>query len=485
MTVIKVNKEDLLLRDRAVEELTEYYKALSYKKGRDMTYSVRTYGCQLNESDSEKLCGMLESVGLKESPSDEVADVIVFNTCAIRENAEDRLFGNLGMVKSDRISDKDMIVAVCGCMTMMSSNVSKIQKSFPYVDLVFDPQHLHLFPVYLRDAIRNRKQLVNISAEDYIVDDSLVPISRKRKFRALVPIMYGCNNFCTYCVVPYARGRERSRDFSEIVYELEELASKGYKEVMLLGQNVNSYKSADGKNFLHVLEAAANIKGFSRVRFMSSHPKDISSGIVDMMASSPVIETHLHLPLQSGSDAVLKRMNRPYNRDDFMKTAMYFREKVPNGALSTDIIVGFPGETEEDFIRTLEVVKECAFDSAFTFQYSKRPGTKAASMEDQIPQDVVTDRFQRLLDVQNDLAYRSNLSKVGKTEQILIEGQSSTAPDILTGRTMSNHLVNFTIPDELKDPSKTSDDYEGMLCEVEFTHARPYSVDGKMVKIDD
>lgn len=485
MTVIKVNKEDLLLRDRAVEELTEYYKALSYKKGRDMTYSVRTYGCQLNESDSEKLCGMLESVGLKESPSDEVADVIVFNTCAIRENAEDRLFGNLGMVKSDRISDKDMIVAVCGCMTMMSSNVAKIQKSFPYVDLVFDPQHLHLFPVYLRDAIRNRKQLVNISAEDYIVDDSLVPISRKRKFRALVPIMYGCNNFCTYCVVPYARGRERSRDLSEIVYELEELASKGYKEVMLLGQNVNSYKSADGKNFLHVLEAAANIKGFSRVRFMSSHPKDISSGIVDMMASSPVIETHLHLPLQSGSDAVLKRMNRPYNRDDFMKTAMYFREKVPNGALSTDIIVGFPGETEEDFIRTLEVVKECAFDSAFTFQYSKRPGTKAASMEDQIPQDVVTDRFQRLLDVQNDLAYRSNLSKVGKTEQILIEGQSSTAPDILTGRTMSNHLVNFTIPDELKDPSKTSDDYEGMLCEVEFTHARPYSVDGKMVKIDD
>ncbi|MBR1797132.1 MAG: tRNA (N6-isopentenyl adenosine(37)-C2)-methylthiotransferase MiaB [Clostridiales bacterium] len=483
MAIIKVGKEDLRESDSSMSELSEYFSSLSASKGRSITYNVKTYGCQLNESDSEKLCGMLEQMGLKEASSDETADIIIFNTCAVRENAEDRLFGNLGIVKADKINDKDRIVAVCGCMTMVEQNVEKIKKSFPYVDMVFDPQHLHLFPVYLRDALRNKKQLVNISAEDYIVEDSLVPIARKRRFRALVPIMYGCNNFCTYCIVPYARGRERSRDMEEIMDELKKLASEGYKEVMLLGQNVNSYRSSKGERFPQILEAAAGIEGFSRIRFMSSHPKDVSEEIVDIMASYPNIETHLHLPLQSGSDRILKLMNRPYNREDYLKTAHYFRDKVPHGAISTDIIVGFPGETEEDFLETLKVVKECGFDSAFTFQYSRRPGTKAATMEDQIPHDVVTERFGRLLELQNDLAYKSNLAKVGKTEEILIEGQSSTAPDILTGRTLSNHLVNFTIPDELKDPSKTSDDYEGMLCDVEFTHARPYSVDGKMVRL--
>ncbi len=483
MAIIKVAKEDLRERDNAFAELSEYFSALSVTKGRDITYNVRTYGCQLNESDSEKLCGMLQQIGLKEVKGEASADVIIFNTCAVRENAEDRLFGNLGIVKADKKSDKDKIIGVCGCMTKVPENVEKIKKSFPYVDLVFDPQQLHLFPVFLRDAIGKKKQLVNISAEDYIVDDSLVPITRKRKFRALVPIMYGCNNFCTYCIVPYARGRERSRDLSEIIDELNKLASQGYKEVMLLGQNVNSYKGSNGERFPDVLEAAAKIDGFNRIRFMSSHPKDISTEIIDMVAEHPNIETHLHLPLQSGSDRILKLMNRPYNREEYLKTAHYFRERVPNGSISTDIIVGFPGETEEDFLGTLEVVKECAFDSAFTFQYSKRPGTKAASMEDQIPHDVVTDRFGRLLDLQNDLAYKSNLAKVGKTEEILIEGQSSTAPDILTGRTMSNHLVNFTIPDALKDPGKTSDDYEGMLCDVKFTNARPYSVDGEMVRL--
>lgn len=483
MAIIKVGKEDLKERDSAFKELSEYFSALSVTKGRDITYNVRTYGCQLNESDSEKLCGMLQQMGLKEVTGDTSADIIIFNTCAVRENAEDRLFGNLGIVKADKKSDKDKIIGVCGCMTKVPENVEKIKKSFPYVDLVFDPQQLHLFPVFLRDSIGRKKQLVNISAEDYIVDDSLVPINRKRKFRALVPIMYGCNNFCTYCIVPYARGRERSRDLSEIVEELNKLADQGYKEVMLLGQNVNSYMGANGERFPAVLEAAAKIKGFNRIRFMSSHPKDISTEIVDMVAENPNIETHLHLPLQSGSDRILKLMNRPYNREDYLKTAHYFREKVPNGAISTDIIVGFPGETEEDFLGTLEVVKECAFDSAFTFQYSKRPGTKAASMEDQIPHDVVTERFGRLLELQNDLAYKSNQAKIGKTEEILIEGQSSTAPDILTGRTMSNHLVNFTIPEALKLQGKTADDYEGMLCDVKFTSARPYSVDGEMVKL--
>ena len=483
MAIIKVGKDDLRGRDKAMSELKEYFSALSSRKGREITYNIRTYGCQLNESDSEKLSGMLDQMGLTEVTGDASADVIIFNTCAVRENAEDRLFGNLGIVKADKKTDKDKIIGVCGCMTKVPENVEKIRKSFPYVDLVFDPQQLHLFPVYLRDAIGKKKQLVNITSEDYIVDDSLVPILRKRKFRALVPIMYGCNNFCTYCIVPYARGRERSRDISEITEELTALAAQGYKEVMLLGQNVNSYKGTNGERFPEVLKAAAEIKEFNRVRFMSSHPKDVSDEIIEIVSSYSNIETHLHLPLQSGSDRILKLMNRPYNREDYLKTAHYFRQRVPDGAISTDIIVGFPGETEEDFKGTLEVVKECAFDSAFTFQYSIRPGTKAATMEDQVPHDVVTERFGRLLELQNDLAFKSNQAKVGKTEEILIEGQSSTAPDILTGRTLSNHLVNFTIPDELKVPGMNSNDYEGMLCDVEFTHARPYSVDGKMVKL--
>ena len=483
MAIIRVSQDELVQRDAAMSEIREYYSSLCLSKGRKMTYSVRTYGCQLNESDSEKLCGMLEQMGLVSAPEDEASDVTVFNTCAIRENAEDRLFGNLGMVKADKKEDKDRIIAVCGCMTKIPENVDRIKKSFPYVDLVFDPQQLHLFPVYLRDVLRNRKQLVNISAVDYIVDDSLVPVFRKRRFRALVPIMYGCNNFCTYCIVPYARGRERSRDMSDILRELDELACAGYKEVMLLGQNVNSYKSSDGKTFTDLLGEASKIKGFNRIRFMSSHPKDISERIVDLIASSSNIETHLHLPLQSGSDEVLKRMNRPYSRQDFLKTADYFRKMVPEGSISTDIIVGFPGETEEDFQRTLEIVEQVRFDSAFTFQYSARPGTKAASMPDQIPHEVVTERFARLLELQNEHAYRSNLAKVGRTEEVLIEGASSTAPDILTGRTLSNHLVNFTIPEDLKDGSKSSDDYEGLLCDVFIESARPYSVDGKMVRL--
>ena len=285
MAVIKVGRDDLRDRDMAVSELKEYFLALSSRKGRDITYNVRTYGCQLNESDSEKLCGMLEQIGLKEASEDTAADIIIFNTCAVRENAEDRLFGNLGIVKADKKSDKDKIIAVCGCMTKVPENVEKIKKSFPYVDLVFDPQQLHLFPIYLRNAIGKKKQLVNISSEDYIVDDSLVPITRKRKFRALVPIMYGCNNFCTYCIVPYARGRERSRGLDEIIAELNVLASEGYKEVMLLGQNVNSYKGVNGERFPDVLKAAAQIKEFNRIRFMSSHPKDISNEVIDIMAS--------------------------------------------------------------------------------------------------------------------------------------------------------------------------------------------------------
>ncbi len=484
MAIIKTTEKDQTEFSSSMSELTEYFSQLSARKGRALTYNVLTYGCQLNESDSEKLSGMLSGMGLEETSGGELddADVIVFNTCSVRENADRHLYGNLGVFKTLKKNDRDVIIAICGCMMKVPENVAKIKKSYPFVDLVFDPQQLHRFPMLLRDSLRTKKQLVNIAVDDYIAEDSYFPIERKRKFRALVPIMYGCNNFCTYCIVPYARGRERSRSFDEIVRELEELASKGYKEVMLLGQNVNSYKGEDGKAFADILRAASDIKEFSRFRFMSSHPKDLSDEVIEIMATRPNVEKHLHLAMQSGSDKVLKDMNRPYTIARFLEIADTFRNKVEGGSLTTDIIVGFPGETEEDFQQTLDAVAKAKFDAAFTFQYSARPGTKAAEYENQIPQDVVTERFGRLMEYTNRYAEESNGRLVGKTMEVLIEGISKAGDMTFSGRTITNHLVNFTIPEELGIDIGL-DYLEGRLCEVRIDHARPYSVDGVLVSL--
>lgn len=484
MAIIKATENDKQEFDSAINELKEYFSSLAVRKGRPLTYNVLTYGCQLNESDSEKLSGMLSSMGLIQSEGGELdaADVIAFNTCSIRENADRHLFGNLGVFKALKKNDRDVIIAVGGCMMKVPENVDRIKKSYPYVDLVFDPQQIHKFPVLLRDAIRKDKQLVNIAADDYIAEDSFFPIDRKRKFRALVPIMYGCNNFCTYCIVPYARGRERSRSFDEIVRELSDLAANGYKEIMLLGQNVNSYKGEDGKTFADILRAASDFKEFSRVRFMSSHPKDLSDEVIDIMGTRPNVEKHLHLAMQSGSDKVLKEMNRPYTIDRFLEISEKFRTKVEGGSLTTDIIVGFPGESEEDFQATLDAVNKAKFDAAFTFQYSARPGTKAAAFENQIPQDVVTERFGRLTELTNKYSEESNKNLVGKTLEVLIEGISKAGDMTFSGRTITNHLVNFTIPEELGiDPG--DDLLEGKLCEVRIDRARPYSVDGVLVSM--
>ncbi|MCR4688467.1 MAG: tRNA (N6-isopentenyl adenosine(37)-C2)-methylthiotransferase MiaB [Saccharofermentans sp.] len=486
MSIVKIDSNDNTEFKSATEELGVYFSSLAAKKGRKITYNVLTYGCQLNESDSEKLEGMLMSFGLTHTEEEgelAKADVILMNTCSVRENADKHLFGNLGVFKSSVKQDKDTIVIICGCMMKVEENVERIRRSYPYVDLVFDPQQIHRFPVLLRDSLRKSKQLVNIGAIDYIAEDDYFPIARQRKFRALVPIMYGCNNFCTYCIVPYARGRERSRNFDNIVIELKDLYSRGYKEVMLLGQNVNSYglNNEDGKTFKDVLEAASDI-GFNRVRFMSSHPKDLSDEVIDLMATRPNIEKHLHLAMQSGSNKVLKRMNRPYSIEQFLDIASKFRSKVEGGSLTTDIIVGFPGETEEDFCETLKAVEKAAFDAAFTFQYSIRPGTKAAAYEDQIPKDVVTERFDRLLKIQNDLAFKSNEDKVGKTFEVLIEGMSKAGKGTYTGRTLSNHLVNFTIPEDIMPQDE---DLEGRLGIVRIDHARPYSIDGVLERFSD
>ena len=484
MAIVKVTESDMQQIRSATAKLREYFTQISLKQGRPLTYNLLTYGCQLNESDSEKLAGMLRQMGLVpveiERGGEELvpADVVVMNTCSVRENADDRLFGNLGVYKRHRRDNPGSLVIVCGCMMKLPGNVEKISKSYPFVDLVFDPQQLHKFPLLLWEAVQNKKLRVDISESDYIAEDELVPIERARKFRALVPIMYGCNNFCTYCVVPYSRGRERSRDFDSIVAELKMLADEGYREVMLLGQNVNSY-AGGSKTFAAVLRAAGDIKEFSRVRFMSSHPKDLSEEVIRLMGEYPNIEKHLHLAMQSGSDRVLKAMNRPYTIDRFMDIADSFREHVPGGSLTTDIIVGFPGETDEDFEMTLDAVKRAKFDAAFTFEYSPRPGTPAASYKNQVPTAIVKERFSRLLKVQNDLAYESNSRLVGGTYEVLIEGASKGDKQILSGRTLTNHLVNFTYPEELGE----GDNLEGRLCKVKIERARPYSVDGVMEEL--
>ena len=492
LATVVVDQTELELQSGYSSKNASYFTERGAARGHSFTYYIRTYGCQLNESDSEKLKGILNGMSLTSSHSED-ADILIFNTCSIRENAQDRLFGNLGLVKAMKKKNPDMVVAVCGCMMKQDENVQKIRQSYPYVDIIFGPADIHRLPALLHDYLFNHKKVYQVSQTDYIVDDLDIPIDRTRRFRALVPINYGCDNFCTYCIVPYTRGRERSRPFDLIMQEIHSLASAGYKEIMLLGQNVNSYGKdlADKPRFVDLLKAAASVNRIEVLRFMTSHPKDLSDEVIEVMAEYPVIETHLHLPLQSGSNRILQAMNRHYTREQYIRTAKRFRERVPSGTVSTDIIVGFPGESENDFLDTLSVMEEIRFDFAYTFMYSIRPGTPAATMDNQIPQEIVSERFSRLLALQNEHAFASNQSLCGKYERVLIEGRSETAPDILTGRTHSNRLVNFHIPvhsimpdghalreDEAIDGSL----FEGKVAEILIQRARPYSVEGRLEK---
>lgn len=480
--------EDMARQREYIDKMRQYFVEKAHGRGYPFTFSIRTYGCQLNESDSEKMSGFLKEMSLLPATTDD-PDVVIFNTCSIRENANDRLFGNLGVAKTMKLKNPALIVGVCGCMMKQDENIDKIRKSYPFVDLIFGPQDIHRIPEYFHHRIFRRKKLYEVSQTDFLVDDQDLPIDRERKFRALVPIMYGCNNFCTYCIVPYTRGRERSRPFDKIIEELHDLAGKGYKEILLLGQNVNSYglDQPGTPDFGDILQAAARVPGIARVRYMTSHPKDLHERVIDIMRDEPTVEKHLHLALQSGSNTILTAMNRRYTRERFLEIANYFRSQIPQGTISTDIIVGFPGETEEDFNDTLSLMEQVRFDSAFTFQYSIRQGTPAARMEGQIDKQVVTARFQRLLDLQNNHCFSSNEKTVGKVEEVLIEGKSDTASYILSGRTLSNRLVNFRLPDNTVLPDGTliedalrldGDRLEGTLAMVRITGARPYSLEG-------
>ena len=432
-----------------IKKVQEYVKAQSEKLGRSLTANITTFGCQMNARDSEKLSGILREAGYVETESED-ADFVIYNTCTVRENANLRVYGRLGVLHGYKKKNPNMKIALCGCMMQEATVVEKLQKSYRFVDLIFGTHNIFKFAELLAMTLESDRMIIDIWKDtDQIVED--LPNERKYAFKSGVNIMFGCNNFCSYCIVPYVRGRERSREAKDIVREIEALVKDGVVEVMLLGQNVNSY----GKNleqpmtFAELLKEIEQIDGLERIRFMTSHPKDLSDDLIEVMANSKKICPHLHLPLQSGSSRILKAMNRRYDKEKYLALAKKIRERMPDIALTTDIIVGFPGETEEDFQETLDVVRQVRYDSAFTFIYSKRTGTPAAVMEDQIPEDVVKDRFDRLLKEVQTISKEMAERFTGNEETVLVEEKNSQMDGYVTGRLGNNHVVHFEGSEEL------------------------------------
>ncbi|SHE92388.1 tRNA (N6-isopentenyl adenosine(37)-C2)-methylthiotransferase MiaB [Clostridium fallax] len=441
------------------------------KKNQDLFF-ICTYGCQMNEEDSEKLSGMLKRIGYERTDVKEDASIIIFNTCCVRENAENKVFGNLGQLKALKEKNPNLVIAVCGCMMQQKGMADKILKTFPYVDIIFGTHNSYKFPEYLNRVKQEGVQVKEIvDKESKIVEG--IPIDRKSDLKAFVTIMYGCNNFCTYCIVPYVRGRERSRKPEDIIKEIEELVSEGYKEITLLGQNVNSYGKGleEEINFASLLRRINEIEGLERVRFMTSHPKDLTKDVILAIRDCDKLCEQVHLPVQSGSSKILKDMNRHYTREQYLELVKMIKEEIPNVGFTTDIIVGFPGETEEDFKETLSLVKEVEYDSAFTFIYSRRKYTPADEMENQIDDAVKHERFNRLVDTINEIVARKNKEFEGKVVEVLVEGTSKNDESRLTGRTRSGKLVNFT------------GDFNniGKLVNVKITKAQSFSLTGEEV----
>ncbi len=412
--------------------------------GRKLTYHIQTFGCQMNAKDSEKLAGILERCGYIETDSEE-ADLVIYNTCTVRENANTRVYGRIGYLGTLKAKNPFMKIALCGCMMQEKQAVEKIKKSYGFVDVIFGTHNIFKLAELLYAKFETKKkQIIDIwDGTTDIVED--LPSARKFDFKAGINITYGCNNFCTYCIVPYVRGRERSRKPEDIVKEAEELAASGVVEIMLLGQNVNSYGKGleEPCNFAELLKKVCRVDGIKRVRFMTPHPKDFSDEVLEVMRTEPKICNHVHLPLQSGSSRILKKMNRNYTKEQYLTLVEKIKDRLPNVSLTTDIIVGFPGETEEDFLETVDVVKKCGFDSAFTFIYSKRTGTPAASYPDEIPEDVVKDRFDRLLAVCREESEKAADKLTGTIAEVLVEGTDEGKTGMLTGRLSNNLLVHF------------------------------------------
>ncbi|MDP9066809.1 MAG: tRNA (N6-isopentenyl adenosine(37)-C2)-methylthiotransferase MiaB [Actinomycetota bacterium] len=437
--------------------------------GEGRTYFITTYGCQMNEHDSERMAGMLEAEGYVKAHAPDEADVVLFNTCCIREKADTRLYGNLGHVKAIKDRRPDMRIVVGGCLAQKDKTI--IQQRAPYVDVVLGTHNLGSLPRLLNESLEGPAFEILEQTETF---PSALPARRNSPWHAWVSISIGCNNSCTFCIVPAVRGVEVSRRMGDIVAEVEALVADGVVEVTLLGQNVNSYgRDLDGTPmFSKLLRALDGVDGLERVRFTSPHPKDFRADSVAAMAECRVVCEHIHLPVQAGSDRVLKRMKRAYTRDRYMDKIRMIRGAVPDIAITTDIIVAFPGETEEDFQETLSLVAAVRYDGAYTFQYSPRPMTEAAEMDGHLPKEVVQERYDRLVDLQERISYERNLATVGKLEELIVEGVSKKDASKLTGRTRSNKLVHF----------EGSDLREGSMCRVQIVGAHPHHLEGRLVE---
>ena len=432
------------------------------------SYFITTYGCQMNEHDSERMAGMLEAEGYVKASAPEGADVVLFNNCCIREKADTRLYGNLGHTKAIKDRRPDMRIVVAGCLAQKDKAV--IQQRAPYVDVVLGTHNLASLPRLLNESLDGPAFEILEQTEAF---PSALPARRNSPWHAWVSISIGCNNSCTFCIVPAVRGKEISRRLGEIVAEVEALVADGVVEVTLLGQNVNSYgRDLDGTPmFAQLLRALDRVEGLERVRFTSPHPKDFRADSVAAMAECRVVCEHIHLPVQAGSDRVLKLMKRAYSRERYLDKVRMIREAIPEVAITTDIIVGFPGETEDDFQQTLSLVEEVRYDGAYTFQYSPRPMTEAAAMEGHLPKEVVQERYERLTAIQDRIVLEHHLSAVGSTHQVLVEGTSRKDPTKLTGRTRTNKLVHF----------EGTDQGEGSLCTVTITSGHPHHLEGRLI----
>lgn len=415
--------------------------------GKGQTYYIQTYGCQANERDTETLSGILEMMGYTHTDEVKQADVVLLNTCAIRENAEEKVFGKIGYLKNIKKTRPNLIFGVCGCMAQEEVVVNKILEKFPQVDLIFGTHNIHRLPVLLKQAMLEKELVLEVWSKEGDVIENL-PSHRANNYKAWVNIMYGCNKFCTYCIVPYVRGRETSRTIDDICREIEKLAREGYKEITLLGQNVNSYglDFHDGTDFGSLIHAIDKIDGIKRVRYMTSHPKDMTFGMVDAMAASPKVVRHMHLPVQHGANEILRRMNRGYTIERFKELLKYVREKMPGITVTTDLITGFPGETEDMHEETLTLLKEMKFDSAYTFIYSPRRGTPAARMTNQVSDAVCHRRLQEIMDVENEISLSLNKEMEGKVYTVIAEGETKQNPDNWFGRTSGNKMVIFPKP---------------------------------------
>ena len=428
---------------RYIEELKLMVAERAAILGRPLISCTVSFGCQMNARDSEKLRGILDTAGFINTDDEDEADLVIYNTCTVRDNADQHVYGRLGHLNSVKKKKPGMIIGLCGCMMQEDHVVAKIKKSYPFVNLMFGTHNLYAFPELLVRTLKEERRVIEIREKTEVFPESL-PVRRKHFFKSGVNIMYGCNNFCSYCIVPYVRGREISRTPEEIIAEIKRLVDDGCIEIMLLGQNVNSYgKTLEQKvTFAELLEEICRIDGLKRLRFMTSHPKDLSDELIDVMARNPKIARHMHLPVQSGSDDILKKMNRHYDRAKYLDTVRKLREAIPDISFTTDIIVGFPGETEKDFEDTLSLVREVGFDSAFTFIYSKRKGTPAARMENQVPEEVVKKRFKRLLDEVKVTAEERCARFTGRVMDVLVE-EENREPGLVTGRIEHNIVVHL------------------------------------------